>query len=472
MARGKSEMTDTQFMVEPERKIPCRDCDVLVVGAGTAGCIAAIAAARAGADVILVEKLPVPGGTYTNGGIGANSFYAMASEGLPAKRTVGGIPYELNQRLVEAGGGTGYIPSPKDPHHSPYRFMADHEIYKGVVSEMLMESGATVFLQTFFCGVIKAGSRITAALIENKDGRFAVRAKQYIDASGDGDVARAAGLQQIGLWQDYHKVTGAPTGLVFGMGGVDTERMLKENPKGVVKLSGAETGISGVVSEQYAFTTMIDPDAYKPVVDLKLRGFTSMSSIHKGEMTYINNSKGVDCDGSRADEQSRAELEMRVRIMKFAAALRECVPGFEDAYMSWASVQLGVRASRVTVCDKMLTQEEISNAARFDDEIGLFGFHDLYKKENPECEIKEPGFYGFPYRMLLPVGCDNLFMAGRCVTKDLKAHMSTRNVPGCQVMGQGAGAAAALCAASECTTRELPYRELRKVLLAQNVILD
>lgn len=465
-------MTETQYICEPERKVPVTDCDVLVIGAGTAGCIAAIAAARQGADVILVEKLPVPGGTYTNGGIGANSFYAMAQEGTPVKRTVGGIPFELNQRLVKAGGGTGYIPSPKDPHHSPYRFMADHEIYKGVVSEMLMESGVRVYLQTFFCGVLTEGKTITAALIENKDGRSAIRARQYVDASGDGDVARSAGLSQKEIWQDYHLVTGAPTGLVFGMGGVDTERMLKENPQGVVKLSGAPTGIPGVISEQYAFTTLRDPDSYKPVVDLNLRSFTSMSSIHKGEMTYINNSKGVDCDASRADEMSRAEMEMRVLIMKFAKALRECVPGFEDAYMSWASVQLGIRASRVTICDKMLTQEEISNAARFEDEIGLFGFHDLYKKDNPECRIKAPGFYGFPYRMLLPVGCDNLFMAGRCVTADLKAHMSTRNVPGCQVMGQGAGVAAALCAADGCGSRELPYRQLREALLKQDVILD
>ena len=74
--------------------------------------------------------------------------------------------------------------------------------------------------------------------------------------------------------------------------------------------------------------------------------------------------------------------------------------------------------------------------------------------------------------MLLAKGCDNLFMAGRCVTTDTKAHMSTRNVPGCQVMGQGAGVAAALCAKKNCTSRELPYAELREVLLEQGVILD
>lgn len=465
-------METTCFIVEPERKIPVIEADVFIAGAGTAGCIAAIAAARAGANVVLVEKMPVPGGTYTNGGIGANSFYAMSTDPATAKRTVGGIPYELNQRLLDQNGGTGYIPTPKDHHRSPYRFVGDHEIYKGVVSEMLIEAGVKVYLQTMFCGVMMDGSRITAALIENKDGRSAVAAKQYIDASGDGDIAKFAGLEQVELWQDYNKVSGAPTGLVFGMAGVDTDKMVVENPNGAVKLSHSDTPYAGIVSEQYAFTQAKDPKRYQPIVDLDMRAFTSMSSIHKGEMTYINNSKGVYCDASKADNLSKAEMEMRIKIMKFANALKSCVPGFENAYISWASTQLGIRASKCTICDKMLTQEEISAATRFDDEIGLYGFHDLASEHHPECIIAEPGFYGFPYRMLLAKGCDNLFMAGRCVTTDTKAHMSTRNVPGCQVMGQGAGVAAALCAKKDCTSRKLPYSDLRKALLAQDVILD
>ena len=118
-------------------------------------------------------------------------------------------------------------------------------------------------------------------------------------------------------------------------------------------------------------------------------------------MTYINNSKGISCDAGNARDLSMAEMQMRVKIMQFANALKACVPGFEEAYLSWASVQLGIRASRITVCDKMMTQEEISSAARFEDEIGLYGFHDLYNRKHPECALGEPGYYGFPYRMLL-----------------------------------------------------------------------
>ena len=182
-----------EYYIEKEKQTPILEADVFVAGAGTAGCIAAIAAARAGSSVILVEKLPVPGGTYTNGGIGANSFYSMTQDLSKAKRTVGGIPYELNEKLVEAYGGTGDVPTPEDHHHSPYRFVADHEIYKGVVSRMLMEAGVKVLLQTFFCGVEMDGTSIVCAFIENKSGRFAVKAKAYIDCTGDGDVAKRAG---------------------------------------------------------------------------------------------------------------------------------------------------------------------------------------------------------------------------------------------------------------------------------------
>ncbi len=211
----------------PAVQLPVLETDVLVAGAGTAGCIAAIAAARQGASVILIEKLPVPGGTYTNGGIGANSFYAMSTDPSTAKRVVGGIPYELNQRLVDLCGGTGYYPTPNDPHHNPYRFVGDHEIYKGVVSQMLLEAGITVYLQTTCYDVLTENGKITAALIANKDGCSAIAAKQYIDASGDGDLARFAGLEQIDMWQDYHTVSGGSTGLVFGMAGVDIDRMVK-----------------------------------------------------------------------------------------------------------------------------------------------------------------------------------------------------------------------------------------------------
>ncbi len=459
-----------QYYQEKGREIPVIETDVFVAGAGTAGCIAAIAAARAGARVVLAEKMPVPGGTYTNGGIGTSSFFSAPKDDRQTVRIVDGIPYELALRLEKEGGATGFIHTPKDDHRGGYRFVGDHEVYKAVISEMLMEAGVTVYLQTTFCGVVMDGSRIQAALMENKDGRQAVFAKQYIDASGDGDVAKFAGVEQIENWQDYDQVCGGPTGLVFGMAGVDFDRLITEN-EGAVRVSYQKPAADGTPTLKLSFCHLRDPERYKALADLDINFFTGIQSIHPGEATYINNSKGVKVDASKAEDLSMAEMKLRVKILRMAQAFKACVPGFEHAYLSWAATQIGIRASKITVCDKTITQEEISNATRFDDEIGLYAFHDLAPKK-PELFAKDPGFYGFPYRMLLAKGCDNLLMAGRCVTEDIQAHMSTRNTVGCMVMGQGAGVAAALCAQADCSTRQLAYQKLKKALLEQSVILE
>ena len=457
-------------IIEAARELPVLEYDVFVAGAGTAGCIAAIAAARAGARVLLVEKLPVPGGTYTNGGIGTYSYFASCGPGEASRRIVGGLPFELAERLEAEGGATGFLPTPGDKHRIPSRFVADHEVYKGVISELLLDSGVDVLLQTQLAGLICSDGRISCAVIENKDGRRAAAAKVFIDATGDGDAARHAGCPQLELWQEYTGVCGAPTGLVFGMAGVDFDRLLEENP-GAAFLLSDDTTDAGERVRRIAFTHMREPQKYAELSKLDINYFTTIQSIHEGEATYINNSKGVVTDGSGAENLSAAELAMRLRIMRMAQALRSCVPGFERAHLSWASTQLGVRASRITVCDKMLSQAELSAAARFEDEIGLYGFHDLSPKR-PECEIGAPGFYGLPYRMLLPCGCANLLMAGRCVTADVEAHMSTRNTVCCMVMGQAAGVAAALCAEGGLEARQLPYGRLRAGLLAQGAILE
>jgi hypothetical protein len=454
-------MNIKKFFKEPARDIPVVQTDVCITGGGTAGCIAALAASRAGAAVILIEKLPVPGGTYTNGGIRCSSFYNAATDPEKAKRIVGGIPYELALRIEDDGGSPGFLPTPNSLYHSPYSFRANHEVYKGVISEMLLEAGVKVCLQTMLCDVELEDGYIKTVFVENKDGRSAIKAKQFIDASGDGDTAKLAGLEQIENWRTYTEVASAPTGLVFGMGGVNFDQVIAENSKAVYP---------DYADHSLIFVHSVDQERYAPLMELDINSFTSFQFMHPTEATYINNSKGEYIDGTDAEALSLAELKTRVKIMNLANALKQCVPGFENSYMSWASTQLGVRASRITLCDKSISQKEISNATRFEDEIGLFGFHDLSPKR-PDCLVKAPGFYGFPYRMLLPKGCRNLFMAGRNVTEENEAHMSTRNVVGCQIMGQGAGVAAALCANNGLDTRDLPYERLRDELLVQKVIL-
>lgn len=459
------------YYLESAKKIPLLETDVFVAGAGTAGCVAAIAAARAGARVVLVEKLPVPSGTMGNGGNTLFSFHTAHDDPKDAKRIVGGIPFELVKRCEEADGCTGFMPAYNSKYPVPYMVIPNREVLKGVLCEMLQESGVNVYLQTMFCGVETENGKIKVAIIENKDGRSAIAAKEYIDCTGDGDIAKVCGIEQLEHWKDYDQVCGGPNSLPFGLGGIDFKRALLEAPE-MFSLDHdmiAESHQTG--AKKYTLRHGNNPERCRELIDLNIRDFTIFGSVYPGEATYVNNSKGVMVDASSAKSLTSAEMEMRIRVVKIVNALRHCVPGFEEAHLTWEAIQLGIRTSKITVCDKMVTQKEVSNAIRFEDEIGLYGFHDLTPKR-PHCRIKEPGFYGFPYRMLLPKGYDNLFMAGRCVTIDIEAHMSTRNTVGCMLMGQGAGVAAALCATKGMGTRELPYPELRKVLLEQGVILE
>ena len=461
-----------KYYTEPQRRIPIIETDVLVAGAGTAGLIAAIAAARSHAKVLLIEKLPVPGGTLTNGGIGFNCYFSQIGEkNPPSRRIVGGLAFELAQRLEQTGCSTGFVEVSRDHYRMPYRFMADHEALKAVASQMLEESQVTVLLQTYLSGVVCKNGAIEASIIENKDGRQAVVAKQYIDATGDGDIARKAGVEQFDLWQDYDKVCGGPTGLVFSMAGINFEKALRENYGSFLEMSGSVPADSlHLGMQRYSLVHSCNP-RYPLLNSLPINYFTSFQSIHPGEATYINNSAAVKIDATDAEAYSKAEMTMRSRIFKMGDAFRKEVPGFENSYINWASIQLGVRASKITACDFMLSQPDITGAVRFSDEIGLFGFHDFAPK-NSKLFSAAPGFYGMPYRMLIAKGIDNLQMAGRCVTSDLYAHMSTRNTVCCMIMGQAAGIAAALCAQRNCNTRELSYSSLRSALLESGVILE
>ena len=456
------------YFTEAARQIPIVETDVFIAGAGTAGCIAAIAAARAGAKVTLVEKLPVPGGTLTNGGIGVSSFFSQNADPAQAKRIVDGLPYELIDTLIKRGGATLFRPTPNNEQLNPYRVVADHEPYKGVISEMLMEAGVNVLLNTMLSDVVTEDGRIQYVIVQNRNGRTAYKAASYIDTTGDGDLAKLAGAKQFDMTHGKE----CATGMVFGISGVDIDRALAENPKGFHVMGSGEVSEAGVTNRQFIFITMMDPERYGKMESLKGLKMLIMQSNHENDATYVNLSRGEIIDGTDVAELSAAELRMRARLPHIVEDFRKYVPGFEHAYLSWCSTQLGVRVSYITECDYSITQEDIHSARRFDDEIGLYAFHDLPAKAGDNIPITGAGFYGFPYRMLLPKGIDNLYIAGRCVTEEYEAHMSTRNTVGCMIMGQAAGAAAALCASGGCMTRELPYEVLKKELLKQKVILD
>ena len=454
---------------EPARDLPVIETDVLVAGAGTAGCIAAIAAAREGAKVLLIEKLPVPTGTLGNGGNSLFSFFNASYDPAKAKRIVGGLPYEFFKRCVDEGVAYDFIATPNNRHAVPYSANFNRESVKGVLCMMLREAGVQVLLQTMLADIVMENGHIRYALIENKDGRSAIKANTFIDCTGDADIAKHAGLELLTNWQIYDQVCGGPTSLNLGLAGIDFDKALREAPDVFTLLY--ECKEPGKYIKRYRLRHLENPERCKNLCKLDLRHFTTFTSFSEGEATSINNSKGPMIDASTAEGLTKAEMDERIKMLKFMQALKQDIPGFENCHMIWEGIQLGIRSSKIIVCEKMMSWEEIAAASRYEDEIGLYGFQDMVEKD-PSTMIREPGYYGVPYRMIVPKGCLNLYVAGRCVTHDVMAHNSTRNTVSCMIMGQAAGIAAGLCAQRGYNTITLPYEMLREELLKQGVILD
>jgi hypothetical protein len=168
------------------------------------------------------------------------------------------------------------------------------------------------------------------------------------------------------------------------------------------------------------------------------------------------------------DESAKAELELRRRQAAAIELLREHVPGCEKAFIARTSPSLCIRRGRRIACDYDITHEDVVEARHFPDDVLAYGFHDLA----PRYQVRGGGTYGVPYRALCVAKTDNLFAAGMLITSDHRAHMSTRNTVCCMGQGQAAGTAAALSAARNCGSRELPYADLRKALEAAGVYFE
>ncbi len=451
--------------IEEYRKTPVRyDCDVVVCGGGTAGFTAALAAARNGADTILVERFGHVGGTLVNGAGPLHSFFNLYKAYADAAKTqvVQGIPQEIVTRMMEASGSPGHLEQDKGGNYDSAITLIDWEIFKDVAFTMLEEAGVRILLHTVIADVIKDGGRLEGIIIEGKSGREAILARTVIDSTGDGDVAALAGAEFV----KKHDTTSV--GMPFGMTNVDMPRLVEFcREKGLVNqlIEGDKGSVTDHVI-RLGFELKKVPEFTEFMERTGMWGPLGFS-LHEGEFTYINSAALPSVDTTDTEAYSKAEIALRHQIMKLAAMLKQYIPGFEHAYVSWTPASIGVRLTRIVECEYDLSLEEIVSGKRFGDEVYLYGFHDCA----PRITIQEGGYYGVPYRALLPKHVEGLLVAGRCITSTWEAHMSTRNTVSCMAQGQAAGTAAALCVKENILPRDLNAEKLRKTLRSQGVFL-
>ncbi len=408
--------------------------DVLVVGGGTGGTGAAVAAARAGARVLLVERYGFLGGSMTAGLV--NPFMSYRVQGEPI---IEGVFADLLDRL-SARGGLAQNGS-----------VFDDEVMKLVLDEMVTESGVDLLLHTWLADVQVEGKKLRAAHFENKSGRSQVGAKVFIDGTGDGDLAARAGAQ-VEVGRESDGLCQSMT-LCFRIANVDTSRMPTRAEISKLFVEAKTRGELDVPRQDVLF-------------------FSTLRS----DVVHFNTTRIVSKSAVDARELTEAELEGRRQMMAMVKFLKEQVPGFKDAYLSKSAVQIGVRESRRVIGDYVLTEDHIVTAAKFDDAVcrGNYGIdiHSPTGEGTVLRRVPEGKTYEIPYRAITPRGIDNLLIASRCISATHEAHSAIRVIPIVMAIGQAAGVAAALAAKQGKAPREVPYQVLREALLQQGVNLE
>ncbi len=452
------------YYEEPAKRLPIRTFDVVVAGGGTGGVVAAIAAARQGARTALIELKGYPGGTATEGGTALHSYYNLwKAFDVEKRQVVRGIPQEIIDRLMQVGGCTGHAEMLEHCNYDSVCTAIDTELYKLVTFEMLVEAGVQVFVNTRVAGAIVDGSRVRGAIVESRSGREAFYARSFVDCTAYGDLCAYAGAK-------YTEPNDYPVCNSVGIGNVDIDKyyeFFRSNELRGQLARGMRSGRPNLIVRAGADTSQINvPELAEAARAIGMSFITT--TVHDNYFMFIKCNLKLPVSPTDRDEVAKAELEIRRRMARAVELFRQYIPGCEKAFMARTSPNLCIRRGRLIECDYDITHEDVIEARHFDDEIMVYGFHDMA----PRFQIKGGGTYGVPYRALCVKGIENLYACGMMITSDHRAHMSTRNTVCCMGQGQGVGTAAALCAAKKVGTRDLPYGLLRDALNRASVYFE
>jgi hypothetical protein len=404
------------------------EADVVVVGAGPAGVTAATAAAREGADTILIERYGSLGGMATGG------LVLMINQ-YPA-----GQCQEWLDRLNRVGGARD-LSKTKEPGILRHATMVDPELLKCVLNDMVLDAGVKQLLHSWTTAAVVEKNAVKGVIFESKSGRQAIMGKVIIDATGDGDVFALAGAEfDASLDKGYRS---SDLAMVFRIGGINFDK--------------------------FADFRAAQPEKWEQMRNesFKLAGFPLVPVAAQREDVFWVNSfiPGKSC--IKVEDLTWVEVNVRKAMIPVYSYYKKNLPGFENSYIYDSASQTGTRGSRRLAGEYVLTGEEARAGKKFDDTVLMFPQGVPLSWPGGS----EPKNVGMPYRCLVPVRLDGLLAAGRCFSSDKAANTMFNVIPHCIQMGQAAGTAAALAVRNRVPPRKVDVKALQKRLIAQGVEL-
>ena len=427
--------------------------DLIVMGAGSAGASAAIAAARSGSKVLVIDRLPFVGGTST---AVLDTFYGFYTPGEKAKKIVGGIPDDVIDGLksfgsmVERpntyGAGTGVTYNP--------------EHLKVVWESLLVKSGAKILLHALLQQVNVKDGRVKELTLATRAGLCSVTGDFFIDATGDADLSNYAGFG----YEKAGEISPAQTlTTTFKMVNVD----LAERKK--IKKEQLHDLMQDAADNGYELPRREGSDHITPVANTTATVMTRLDSVRKasnGEIESVLDDPFFLTD---------SEIAGRRQASEYARFLVDKVPGYKDSSLYGFSTLIGVRETRRVYGDYRVTKSDVLEAKQFDDQVALCGapIEDHHIGDGTNwIYLPDGSAVGIPLRSLIVKDSINTMVIGRCFSASHDAHASIRSMAQCMAMGVAAGVAGSIALANKKEIREVTFSDIRTKIIETGAILE